>query len=117
MMRISIYVMLIMVMLVSCKKKPNKGIMSQQKMEAVMWDFIRADVYTFGFLKKDSLINDTLENARLQNKIFANYKITRDEFYRSYQYYIENPEIMHAILDSISVKQGKLANEIKPIEL
>ncbi len=50
------------------------GILDREKMQAVMWDIIGADVFTEQFVKKDSLKNPSLENAQLQNKIFALYR-------------------------------------------
>lgn len=79
-------------------------------MQLVLWDYIRADVYSNDFVKKDTVnkINDTLENIRLQNKVFSFYKITREEFYKSYNYYIDHPEIMDPLMDSMISKQNRI---------
>jgi len=85
-------------------KSKSSGILPKEKMQAVMWDIIGADVFTEQFIKKDSLKNLPIENMQLQNKIFAIHKITKVEFYMSYQYYLAHADQMKIILDSITAK-------------
>lgn len=54
--------------------------------------------------KKDSLRNPELENAELQNKIFELHKVTRSDYYKSYNYYITQTDIMTVLLDSMIAK-------------
>lgn len=102
---------------ISCsgKKKVPEGIIEPQKMQRVFWDYIRADVFAKDFIKKDSLVNDTLENIKLQNKIFSFYHVSRKDFYDSYNYYINHPELMDVIMDSMIAKQNriKLQNQVR----
>ena len=69
-----------------------------------MWDVIQADVFTEQFIKKDSLRNPSLENMQLQNKIFAIHKVTKVDFYKSYDYYMTHSDQMKNILDSITAR-------------
>lgn len=100
----------------SCTTKEKQPPVSQKKMEQVIWDMMRADVYTSQFLRKDSSINDTLENIRLQQKIFNQYKISKKDFEVSYAYYLSKPEIMKAILDSILARQSRVNQNLKTLE-
>lgn len=99
----------VLFLFISCSK--NKGvpdnILSPEKMELVFWDYMRADAFTKEFVKMDSVQRDTIENIVLQNKIFGYYKISRDDFYRSYHYYTDHPEMMNTIMDSIIARQGR----------
>ena len=102
----------------SCKGKKRivpAGILEPQKMQAVFWDYIRADVFTRDFIKKPYLKTDTLENIRLQNKIFDFYKISRKEFYKSYAYYTEHSELMGVIIDSMIAKHSR-PRSTKPVK-
>ena len=106
------------VLFYSCrdKEKAQKGqILSTGKMQVVLWDMLQADAFTQNFIKKDSSKNVLVENAALQKKIFELHKITREDFYTSYDYYTMHPDVMKIILDSISVKaerdRGKLMKE------
>jgi len=105
-MKISVSWLCISMLLLSCGKNQSSegNILSADKMQAVMWDFIQADAYTEFYLKKDSSKNASLQNAALQKKIFSIHKITKEDFYKSFDYYSSHSSDMRTILDSISAK-------------
>ncbi|MFN8252257.1 MAG: DUF4296 domain-containing protein [Ferruginibacter sp.] len=90
-------------MIVSCSSNNDipKGILKKEKMQLVLWDVLRADVFTFQFITKDSSKNPELEAVKLQKQIFAAHKITKEDFDKSYAFYKSHPEIMQPMLDSI----------------
>lgn len=93
--------------LYSCgdKQKVEKAkILTAEKMQTVLWDVLQADAFTQNFVKKDSSKRDTLENAALQKKIFELHKITKEDFYSSYNFYAAQPDEMKKMLDSIAAK-------------
>lgn len=94
---------------IGCKDKDGfpSGVLKPHTMQLVFWDLIRADVYTAQFIKKDVLKKDTLENARLQQQVFAHHEVTKEAFYASYQYYLDHGNLMRALLDSLSAQGEK----------
>ena len=90
-------------LLTSCRNndKVPSGILEPEKMEAVLWDVIKADVFTKEYIKKDSVKNDTAENLKLQQQVFAIHKVSKVDFYKSYDYYKENTKQFKIILDSM----------------
>ncbi|MEP7107835.1 MAG: DUF4296 domain-containing protein [Ferruginibacter sp.] len=82
----------------------SPGILNKEKMQAIMWDIIQADVFVEQFVKKDSLKNAQVENMRLQNSIFAIHKVTRADYYKSYDYYVSHTDLMRVLLDSLTAK-------------
>lgn len=113
-----VYMVLLMMGLSGCSRTTDKRqVLSKTKMEAVMWDVIRADVYTYDHLRKDSTSSDTLANAALQLKVFQKHKITRDQYYSSYQYYTEHPDDLKEILDSIASRKTKADQTIQKVNL
>lgn len=102
-MKIVIFFILI-ISLAGCKDKDGLpgGILKKDKMRAVLWDVLQAESYTTQFIKKDSAKNTLLENAKLQQQIFAIHKITKEDFYDSYVYYKDHVELMRVLLDSIT---------------
>lgn len=70
-------------------------------MQVVLWDILRADAYTFEFIKNDTLKNPEAENVKLQQQIFTVHQVTKKEFYNSYEYYKKHPDKMQVLLDSI----------------
>ena len=102
---------LVTVCLAACSKsKIPKGIMEPEKMQAVYWDYIRADIYANEFLRKDSSKNIQLESAKLQLQVFKLHKTTREEFYRSYDYYKTNTPLFRKMLDSMIVQAERKKN-------
>lgn len=95
----------------SCGNKSGK-VLPTAKMQDVMWDMLLADAYTQKYLKNDSSKNEKAENAVLQQKIFQLHNINKEDFYASYEYYNNHPDIMRAILDSINVKAEKGRSEL-----
>lgn len=82
--------------------------MKPEKMQAVYWDFLKADIFTKDFIIKDSSKNLKNENAQLQLKIFLHHGITREEFYNSYEYYLNHTSLMKEMIDTMLVRQKKI---------
>lgn len=92
-----------------CSDKGNKqpGILNKDKMAAVLWDIMRANSFTELYIKKDSLKNATFENMKLQQQIFTLHNVSREAFYKSYNYYSLQPDQMRVILDSITARSER----------
>ena len=88
-------------LLTSCKDddKIPSGILKPEKMQAVLWDVIRAEAFTNQFIKSDSAKNAEEENLKLQQKVFAVHKVSKETFYKSYDYYKSKTSGFKAILD------------------
>jgi hypothetical protein len=104
-------ILLLSVFFISCKNKNSlpAGILDREKMQTVLWDVIRAQSFTENFIKKDSTKNLILENAKLQQEIFAINHVTKDEFYTSYDYYGKHTELMATLLDSLEASTNREA--------
>jgi hypothetical protein len=100
---------IISVMLFSCSDNNlPRGILSPEKMEIMLWEQMKADAFTKEFISKDPSKNLTIENIQLQQKLFAKYKIDKENFYNSYQYYLKHDALMKDVLDSIVTKQTRI---------
>lgn len=102
----------------SCQsgKDMPPDILKPDRMKAVLWDFIRADIYANDFLKLDSNVNINRESAALQQGVFEKHKISRQVFYESYRYYSDHPELMRDVLDSLIIQEQKRMNSERPRE-
>jgi hypothetical protein len=91
------------VFLFSCGNKQAipSGILKPAVMQKVMWDVLRADAFAFDFIKRDSTKKPEVENVLLQQQVFAIHKVSKEEFYKSYNYYKVHPDLMQPILDSM----------------
>ena len=100
--------LIFLVLIVAChspKENIPTGIIPPKQMELILWDYLKADAYAAEFLKKRSGVDDSLENMKFQQTIFEHYKITRQDFYKSYQFYCKNPKMLSDIMDSINAHQ------------
>ncbi len=91
------------VFLFSCGDKNNlpAGIIKPAKMQLVLFDVLRADALVFDFAKKDTAKIPEAESAKLQQQIFAVHKVSKEQFYNSYDFYKTHPDLMQPLLDSM----------------
>lgn len=87
----------------SDKNSVPSGILSLEQMHGVMWDMIQADQYSALYLAKDSAhIDLKLENLRLYEQVLRLHQVSREEFRKSYQYYLDHPAINQVLFDSVA---------------
>jgi len=90
----------------SCSKnKIPDGILKPEKMQAVYWDILQADIFTDEYIVKDTSKNLKTENIALQARIFKKHGIDRQQFYRSYEYYLDHTDLMKDMIDTMMVRQ------------
>lgn len=108
-----IVIALLALCLLSCSKsKVPDGILKPEKMQEVFWDYMRADLYAHDYIRRDSSKDANLENIKLQQQVFQLHKVTKKEFYDSYDYYLKHQGLMKALMDTMLVRQQKI-NEVK----
>ena len=93
--------------LISCGETTPKGIIPKEKMMTVLWDYMEANVYSFEH-RKDSLLNDTLVNAKMQVAIFKKHNVTRQEFDNSFDFYSKDAVQFKIMIDSILVRKQRI---------
>lgn len=104
-----VLVLLILCVFISCSKNQDlpKGLLPPEKMEPVLWDYIRADVYATDFIRQDSTKDAALENLKMQLAVFKKYNTSKDQFYKSLDYYLEHRNLLSPLVDSLlSAHQG-----------
>lgn len=92
-------------LLVACGDGKPSGVISEEKMKAVLWDVAMAGEYANGYIYyKNPTQNRAAINNELMNEIFRLHDITKKEFDKSLEYYKKNPKILMVMLDSIATK-------------
>jgi hypothetical protein len=96
-----------LIIFLSChsKEKIPQEVLSPAKMKMVYWDYLKADAQTIEEARKDNTKEDTMLNLQYQAAIFNHHQITKETFYKSYQYYMDHPSLMLKLMDSIVTKQ------------
>jgi len=102
------------------RNKIPKNILSQTKMEAVLFDMIRADKFLtdFVFIKDTSLNKDT-SSIKLYQQIFRIHHISKQEFQQSFSFYRAHPDLFKTVLDSLYAKSNNVhgSNVYKPVSV
>lgn len=110
----------IMWCMVSCtdKDKIPKGVLGKEKMQKVLMDMIQAERFRDGFIVYDSSKDQKAETFKLYAQVFELNKISKDEFIKSYKFYMSRPDIAREIFDSLSSQAAKLRENLnKPAPL
>jgi Domain of unknown function (DUF4296) len=109
-------------LLFSCadKNKVPHEIIGPKKMQAVLWDVVRAQILSLEMAHRDTSLNEIAETKALTKKVFDIHKITAADFDQSYDWYARHPELMKNLFDSLSVQKQRendleLKTKRKPI--
>jgi hypothetical protein len=82
------------------------------KMKQVLWDDTKAQVYAKEILSKDSLKNDTVCYNAMKEKILQHHQISKEQYEKSYRYYLQHPELFIRLTDSIIKMQSEKSIKI-----
>lgn len=99
----------------SCSKKNNipPDILPGDKMEKVLWDMLLADRFSAQYLVKDSASrNIKKETLVLYQQVFTVNRITKEQFIKSYNFYLSRPDITKIIFDSLAVRANRRKEEL-----
>ena len=83
-------------------------------MENILWDMIRADRFANQFLVHDS-VNRKRKTFEMYENVFHIHHISREEFLKSYKFYLGRPDIAKVMFDSISVRAERRRSEVYQI--
>jgi hypothetical protein len=95
----------------SDKKSTPSGILSREEMQNVLWDMIQADQYSAYLAKDSARVNLKMENLRLYEQVFQLHHLTREEFSKSYKYYMDHPDLTQPLFDSLLIMGNRLRTE------
>lgn len=108
----------------NCSKNPvPKGILAPDKMKKVVYDILKADEYVSNFVSKDTTANIKMKRSIVYEQVFRLHNTNRKEFFTSYKYYQQHPDIQKALFDSLLATANREKSEIpkilpvKPVKL
>lgn len=98
---------------VSCtdKDKIPSGVLPKDKMEKVLWDMIQAERYRETFVR-DSANDLKKETFKLYAQVFEIHQISKDEFVKSYKFYMSRPDIARAMFDTLATRANRRRDEM-----
>ena len=102
-----ILILLFISSVISCKESIPSTVIKPKKMQQVLWDVVKAEALAQQVVRSDSSKIEAQESKKLISQVFAIHNITKEQFDKSYNYYVQRPDIMRGIFDSISVQQTR----------
>jgi hypothetical protein len=97
----------------SAPDQTPSGIISAEEMKPLIWDVMKAQNLAQQMAKRDSTLNDSIETVRLTEKVFNIYKINKEEFRKSYDWYIKHPTVLKEIVDSLYFQKQRNNSEFQ----
>jgi hypothetical protein len=106
--------------LISCtdKDKIPAGVLPKNKMQKVLWDVLQAERFRESFIR-DSSKDLKAETFKLYAQVFEIHKVTKDEFVKSYKFYMSRPDIARDMFDSLATQANRRREEMykpKPLD-
>lgn len=113
-MRILLFLVCIILFTGSCsdKNKLPAGVLPPGKMQAVLTDVLVVDALNNERITRDTALKLPAENASSFLKVFQLHHITKNEFIRSYNYYLKRPDLFKVISDSVSAVISRRNSEL-----
>jgi hypothetical protein len=96
-------------------KKIPPGIIEQPRMEKILWDMMQADRYVASFIVPDRRDDSAVKKEKtavLYEQVFRLNKISRDDFLKSYKFYLGRPDLTKVMFDSIAARADRQRNEM-----
>lgn len=105
---------------IACSSSPvPKGVLPPEKMQKVVSDIIRIDEFINNFVVKDSTVDIKKKRSTLYEQVFKVNGTSRKEFYTSYTYYQQHPDLQKGLFDSLYENLNKKKIEVvkpKPVK-
>ncbi len=113
-MRIIFLLSLLVFIFFSCTQADTipKEIIEKPRMQELIWDMIRADVFLSDYSGKgDTAFNRVAESISFYQKVLTIHNTTKDEFKKSLIWYQQHPKVMKTILDTLQGRNNKIMQE------
>lgn len=104
----------LIVVFVGCSQSPvPKGILLPNEMQKVVYDILRVDDYVVNTISRDTTVNIKKQRSIYYEEVFKLHNTNRKQFYASYKYYQQHPDLQKTLYDSISAEASK-ETDVKP---
>jgi Domain of unknown function (DUF4296) len=94
----------LLLLLTACadNRRIPSTIMPPEKFQAVLTDVLLADGLTLERSFKDTAVKISDENAAYFLKVFQLHGVSKNDFMKSYNFYLQRPDLLKIITDSVS---------------
>ena len=92
----------------------SKNIIPREKMKSLITDLVVAEEFARGKVSKDSSLSERDETLKLYVQVLELHKTSRQEFMKSFDYYLARPEMARAMFDSLAAQVRRDFNQPLP---
>jgi hypothetical protein len=105
--------LLMICLLPGCRQSNDipADIIPKSKMETILWQLMQTDEFVTYALLKDSIKGTDQERIKLYQQVLMFNKVKKEEFSKSYKYYIGHPEISKVMFDSLATRANRSREE------
>lgn len=109
------FVLVLLFFLFACSNDAAipKGILSPDKMEAILYDAVRADELVDFSTSVDSTYRGFTKRGALYDSLFSLHLISKKEYEASLQFYQSRPDLLKKIFEAL---QKKTDSTFKPVQ-
>ncbi|MBA2745943.1 MAG: DUF4296 domain-containing protein [Flavisolibacter sp.] len=106
----AVFIFLTFILIFSCSGNSGvpRGVMNPSKMEAVLWDMLRAEELAQHQFLKDSTIAAFHRHSALYDKVFEVHEIEKRYFQKSFKFYQSRPDLLKPIFETLHQRSEKL---------
>jgi hypothetical protein len=91
----------------SCAENKQKQLIGQDEMKNILYDLMQVDAYIENVVSKDTAINIKQKRSLFYEEVFKLHNTTHKDFYSSYKYYQQHPDIHKVLFDSVTGIAGQ----------
>ena len=103
-MRKIVFIGFALLLLAACSdnRRIPSTVIQPEKFEVILTDILLADALTLERSFKDTAVKITDQNAAYFLKVFELHGVSKNEFMKSYNFYLQRPDLLKIITDSVS---------------
>jgi hypothetical protein len=106
-------ILAVLLFLFSCsaRNKVPSDLIQPRKMQEIMMDLLIVDAVNTQRSIADTTIKLKEYNVASLKRVLQNYKVSRELFYKSYDFYLNNPSILKPIADSLVAEANRRSTQ------
>ena len=94
--------------LLSCgDRKVPSGIIPPEQMQTIVWQLMQTDEFTAATIATDTTKNLDTERIKRYRQVFQLNNTSKEDFEKSYNYYMAHPDISKTMFDSLSARANR----------
>lgn len=104
-------------LLLSCSGEVPSGVLPPKRMEAVLYDVIRADEWVDFSITQDSANRKFSKRTALYDSVFRLNKVTKEQYRKSLAFYQGRPDLLKKVFDEMRIKSDTALKKLsRPAE-